>query len=527
MFRLSCRFTILLLVCALSLPVSAAANSYFSIDRDGDGYGVGEVGLKGPDADDSDPTVNTPASVKVKYLDLSLFLAKKNYHPDRIIVVCAEESVFEGNCSTWSDAKKTIRPGDLVLFREGTYHHQIKLKNVIATKSHPIVLMAYPGERVLFDNCGSGRNSACFDFKGVQGIVVDGIWFDNAGNNGVANGIYANGSTHYDWGPVNGLVIRNVLAKNLKTGFRGMQNVHGVRIENSVVHDTLSHAVYFGTRHDQPSNTDISIENSIFYRAAQKIDGRFCVQHNGMVDLLRIEKNICHSNFTGGGISIVNGATEATLKNNLIFNNAKQGIVFYAYKGKSSSAKKRDFLNNRIINNTIWVGKNSVNGDEKPLHHPGIHFNDSTGKIDILYTEIRNNIIATQSGTPIEFLQEKALPSTVIKNNLFFNTREDTLAQLLSFKAEDAVAVGKTKYNVDEIEEMSDLISNNSYAAPGFRNASIDLFKQPAKFDFRLSADSPARDFSQPLPHINLGDDLFGNLRNDGRIDAGCYEYGE
>lgn len=398
---------------------------------------------------------------------------------------------------------------------------------MIAPQDQPIIFMAYPGERVLFDNCGSGRNSACFEFKGVQGIVVDGISFDNSDNNGVANGIYANGSSHYDWGLVNGLVIRNVLAKNLKTGLRGMQNVHGVRIEDSVVHDTLSHAVYFGTRHDEPDNTDISIKNSIFYRAAQKYDGRFCIQHNGMVERLRIEKNICHSNFTGGGISVVNGAKDSTLMNNLVFNNAKQGIVFYAYSGKNPSPRKRDFLNNRIINNTIWVGKNSVNGDEKPLHHSGIHFNDSTGNTDILYTEIRNNIISTQSGAPIEVLQEKAVPSTVIKNNLFFNTREAKFAKLVTFKSEDAVAVGKTKYTLDEVEETSSLIGNNKYAAPGFQSVSIDDFNQPERFDFRLTADSPAIDFSQSLPHIDVASDLDGSLRNDGRIDAGCYEYGE
>lgn len=511
-----------------------ATGSYFAIDRDGDGYGIGDVGLKGPDADDSDPTVNTPESVRGKYLDLSQFLAQKNYHPKRIFYLTPENAETKPLnpkkveiYTTWEKVKKELQPGDLVFFREGNYHYQIKLKNKIAPQDQPIIFMAYPGEQVLFDNCGSGRNSACFDLKGVQGIVVDGISFDNSANNGVANGIYANGSSHYDWGPVNGLVIRNVLARNLKTGLRGMQNIHAVRIDNSIVHDTLSHAVYFGTRNDEPDNTDISISDSIFYRAAKKYDGRFCLQHNGMVERLRIERNVCHSNFTGGGISVVNGAKDSTLMNNLIFNNAKQAIVFYAYKGKNSSAKKSDFLNNKVINNTIWVGKNSIAGDEKPLHQSGIHFNDSTGKTDILYTEIRNNIISTQSGTPVEFLQEKALPSTVIKNNLFFNTREEKFVKLLAFKSEDAVAVGKTKYTLDDVEEMSSLIANNTYAAPAFRSASIDYYEQPEKFDFQLTAASPARDFSPPLPHIDVATDLDGTSRNDGRIDAGCYEYVE
>lgn len=105
---------LLLLVCGLSVPFYADASSYFSIDRDGDGYGVGDVGLKGPDADDLDPTVNTPDSVKVKYSDLSHFLAKKNYHPKRTFYLNPKNAETKplgdkvGEVyTTWERVKKT------------------------------------------------------------------------------------------------------------------------------------------------------------------------------------------------------------------------------------------------------------------------------------------------------------------------------------------------------------------------------------------------------------------------------------
>jgi hypothetical protein len=58
------------------------------IDHDCDGYGIGEVTL-GPDADDSDATVNTTASALAKYGTVQAYLQARGYTASRILYVSA------------------------------------------------------------------------------------------------------------------------------------------------------------------------------------------------------------------------------------------------------------------------------------------------------------------------------------------------------------------------------------------------------------------------------------------------------
>nr|WP_320114284.1 right-handed parallel beta-helix repeat-containing protein [uncultured Desulfuromonas sp.] len=498
--------------------LAVAGDDIYFLDRDGDGYGVGDAFGRGEDADDRDPLINTTQTVLKKYGGLQTFLAEKGYSPERLLFIApnsnndtASINTVDSLFATWSRAKTLLQPGDAVIFRAGTYHQQIELKNILGTVHKPILFLAYPGERVVFDNCGAGSNAACFSLKGAQRIIIDGFIFDNETNGGDGNAIYLNGANRDGRNPVYDVTIRNVLARNLKSGFRGMVNVQKVLIENCVVHDTLSHGVYFGSSDNEQPNSDIHIQNSIFYRTAQKYDGRFCIQHNGRVDGLFIERNICHSNMTGGGISLVNGTRNASIKNNLIFNNAKQGIVLFGYASKSGAGG--DFVNNEIINNTIWVGRYDQSGQEKPLHHAGILLNDSTDKMKMLYTNIRNNIVVTQAGSAVAFQQPEALDVSIMKNNIFYGPGSGAV-----------IAVGDETFSLPEIERLNNLMAANRYVDPEFSHVSVDDYQQPEQFDFRLRPNSPAIDFCPRLPEFAVNDDLTGLSRSRERLNAGCFE---
>lgn len=503
----------------MSTGLSFAGQDIFYIDRDGDGYGVGDVYVEGADADDADFEVNTPATVELKYGSIQEFLKHKGYNSERIFFISVagndETGVvnsIENPFATWKKIEKTIFPGDVVIFRAGTYHQQIKLKNFFGLANKPIIFMSYPGESVLFDNCGTKGNSACFSLKGAGNLIIDGFVFDNSANNSSGNGVYVNGTSKYDWGSVNDIIIKNVLVRNAKSGIRGMVNLHNVLVENSVIHNTLSHGIYFGTADNKQPNSKIKISNCILYNVAKKYDGRFCIQHNGIIDGFIVEKNVCHSNYTGGGLSLVNGAKNSIIRNNLIFNNAKNGIVLYGYKSKHSFGGK--FINNEIINNTIWVGKYDFSGKKKPLYHPGILLNDATGEMDILYTNIRNNIIFVQSGSPIVVVQDKFLPVTIVKDNIFYCSSDHNV-----------FSIAKKEYNLSSIEEDYDLIGRNLYINPKFINVSLEYYNKPSMFDFRLSKKSPAVNFCSKVRGFDVQDDIAGALRTDGKIDAGCYEF--
>jgi|GEM_PF-4816596 len=503
----------------LLLPWGAVADeAIYFVDRDGDGYGVGDIFVNGPDADDRDPQVNTAQSALKKYGSLRVLLADKGYSPDRLLFVApdgndesATINAVESPFATWEKVKTRLQPGDAVIFREGTYHQQIELKNVFGAVHKPILLLSYPGESVVFDNCGAGSNAACFSLKGAQSIIIDGFIFDNETNGGDGNAIYLNGTNRYDWNYVYDVTIRNVLARHLKSGFRGMVNVHKVLIENCVVHDTLSHGVYLGTSDDNQANSDLRIQDSLFYRTAKKYDGRFCIQHNGRVNGLFIERNICHSNLTGGGISLVNGVCNALIKNNLIFNNAKQGIVLFGYKSKSGSGG--DFVNNEIINNTIWVGRYDVSGNEKPLYHAGILLNDTTGRMRMLYTNIRNNVVVTQAGSAVAFQQPEALDVSIMKNNIVYGAGFGSV-----------VTVGPERFSLSEVEKINSLMAANRYVDPEFNHASVHEYHHPELFNFELRPGSPAIGFCPRLAEFAVTEDLTGQSRSAERLDAGCFE---
>ncbi|ACN15110.1 PyrK [Desulforapulum autotrophicum HRM2] len=491
-----------------------AGNNIFYIDADGDGYGVGTEYVLGPDADDNDPAINTPDSVLKGYPSLTNFLKSKGYGSKRIIYISSRGNDDTGLIDdiqkpffSWAKVRSQIKPGDTIIYRGGIYREQISLKNMNGTKDEPVTFMAYPGEAVWFEDCGGSGNSAAISIKGGSHINIQGIIFDNPSNFGNGNGVYLNGTTQYDWTRVHDIKIKNIEVKNTKSGVRAMVNIHNLVVEDSVIHDTSSHNIYLGTSDDSLPNGDILIKNNLLYRGARVYNGRFCIQHNGIVDRLIIENNICHSNQTGGGISLENGASNSIVRNNLIFNNSKMGIQLYGYNAKWGGA----FSNNHIFNNTIWVGNYSPTGVEEPKDHAGILLKDSSGRFNILGTIIKNNIISTQFGYPVHIFQENFIATTLMEKNIFYRQ-----------KGREVVHVGENAYKLERIEKERPLVRDNLFADPKFKNVSIQYYKEPRLFDFDILNNSPAIDFGL---NVKLEKDISGHSRIPEKNDSGCYEF--
>jgi Concanavalin A-like lectin/glucanases superfamily/Right handed beta helix region len=506
--------------------VAWGGDEIYYIDRDGDGYGVGVGYVVGPDADDNDPKVNTPQSVLEKYGTLDAFLAAKGYDIKRKLFISttgndatAAVDDISRPYATWSKVKKIVRPGDAVIYREGVYQKGISAKNFGGTRELPILIMAYPGETVTFINCGKGSNGAAINIKGGWHLVFDGLIFNNQMHPGDGNGIYLNGSTSWDWKPVEDVAIRNVEAMNTKSGLRAMVNIHDLLVENCVVHDTSSHNIYWGTSDNEQPNSDLTLRDSILYKGAKAYKGRHCLQHNGVAVGLKIENNICHSTVKGGGISIENGASHSLIRNNLIFNTSKMGIQFFAYKAKWGAPMS----NNVVINNTIWIGHNSITGSEEPKDHSGILIKDSTGKLPIEYTEIRNNIIYTQNGCPIQISSEALGKTTIITNNVLYRAANES-DKFLLWSGKTAAKIGDEKISIGALNGISDFTRNNILADPLFKQASINDYETPRKFDFELFKGSPARKLALQISGAPQFD-LKGRKRPSHPNDAGCYEY--
>ncbi len=91
----------------------------------------------------------------------------------------------------------TLRPGDTVLVRGGSYHEpgagNIWKPTVSGTATAPITVKAYPGEVPVFDGDRSGQQA--FVLSGVSYIIVDGLTFTRYAPNG--NGVFIISDAHH------------------------------------------------------------------------------------------------------------------------------------------------------------------------------------------------------------------------------------------------------------------------------------------------------------------------------------------
>ncbi len=495
-------------------PIGKGCTNAFYIDKDCDGYGVASP--LGVDADDNDPEVNTPETVIAKYGTLENFLHHLGYYPDRIFYISANGDDDTGEVNninkpykTWDAVESQLQPGDAVIFRGGVYDylgtHGIEVKSSLhGTLDKPIVVMTYPGEKVIIDSPDYGIKLMFSDNSGPSYLTFDGFILDNT-QDSWGDGFDAHLISH--------IILRNIEAKHHSSGIYIMHDLHDLLIENCVVHDnTHSHGFYLGCTYGWPTNTNITVRNCIMYR-----NGRHGFQHNGRVKNLILENNIIHSNKLGGISLIKLGDYNPTaiVRNNLIFNNNKQGIVLFIYE--SGSEPPYTITNTKIINNLLWVGKYMPIGEGTVSSH-AIAVNDVTGRFTMKNLVFRNNIIITYDTVPFRFCQLRHLYTAVIENNILYKKGNYPSPSIVMISDE-----GQGQWDFDQFENFTKLIKRNVFQDPKLSNISIDYYSNPEKFNFDYLSNSSVRDFGTPVDAPSI--DLRGNPRDE-NSDAGCYEYG-
>jgi len=323
------------------VPIGKGCTNAYYIDKDCDGYGVASP--LGPDADDNDPEVNTPQTVIAKYKTLTNFLNYLGYYPDRIFYIATNGNDNTGEVNnidkpykTWkSGVKPLLQPGDAVIFRGGVYDYlgDWAIGGSSGTADKPVIIMAYPGEKVIID--ASYPISASY----LSYCIWDGFILDNSKSK------YGRGIDGHEY---NHVTFRNIESKGHSSGMHCTHEYH-ILIENCVFHDnSTSHGIYLNSYHP-PYSTDITIRNCLIYR-----NGRHGFQQNGIATNILFENNIVHSNALGG-VSLINGIKDSIFRNNLIFNNNKQGFVLFAYDCSYSDEGPNS--NNLFVNNIVWLGK--------------------------------------------------------------------------------------------------------------------------------------------------------------------------
>ncbi len=160
--------------------MGSAGTTATYISQDNSGYGVNAP--NGPDADPTDPAVNTYAQALAKYGSVTGILNHLGYDPLRIFYISNSGSDSTGVVNDinhpyadWAGVEKLLKPGDAVIFRAGTYYSPTSTNGdgaVMAdpgycangTAANPIIVMGMPGEQATLVGSSSSE------------IRTNGIW---------------------------------------------------------------------------------------------------------------------------------------------------------------------------------------------------------------------------------------------------------------------------------------------------------------------------------------------------------------
>jgi Right handed beta helix region len=464
------------------------------IDWDCDGYGPGSP--LGPDADDRDRNVNTSATALAKYGDTRSLLAHLGYNPRRLIFIDNRQKGLKGQPDnearpyySWNQVASMVKAGDAVIWRAGTYADQPSL-DTSGKSDQPIVLMAYPGERVILDQPQNG-----ITFVAQSNIVIDGLTLQNTFT-GYGEGIFFGD-------PAVNITIRNVEILKRGRGILGMNGLVNVLIERCVLHDTtMEHDIYLGAR--ERANRDITVRYNLLYNAAYN-----GFQHNGRVTHMVVDSNIIHSNLLSA-LSFLEGVSDSVVSNNLMYGNGRNCMVVYDYKDPSPFIKPYDQANDLFVNNTCWVGTKNAPGED--ISQPAINVESEGLPVSFDNLKFINNIFVTQDYAIFKFGQARFLKTAVIRNNIVWNASggpytnsENRDAGFESLNTGDALKNGNVK------------------ADPRFRAVDTAWYKSPGNYDFTLREGSPAIGFS--LASEAPPTDLLQHSRGPSP-DAGAYQSG-
>jgi hypothetical protein len=300
--------------------------------------------------------------------------------------------------------------------------------------------------------------------------------------------------------------------------------------------------------------TNIILQDNIFYAAGwqesqHNLNGQYGgMQFNGRCTSGCVfQRNISHSN-SSWGMSLIEGVSNATVANNLIFNNGGHGIVMQIYPGactitgtstEGGTICPYDTNNNLFVNNTIWLGKYRADGANSGSVYPQVFAGfdiannlDTSGPGSLcveggvavaganctMEQTFRNNIVVTYDGQTFRFDQaatDKWLENSKFDHNLIYHLGAGATATRYT-----AASGTQTTYSFAQFE--STYAGTDLGADPLFIRANPAEYASAGLFSLRLQSGSPARGFgaTTSAPAVDLTRDARTSPPDDG-----AYQY--
>ena len=560
-----------------SYITGVGCNTAYHIDKDCDGYGIYPTNmtqdpnpLLDVDADDNDATVNTSASVITKYGSINSFLTHLGYPTGTVVYIDPVNGSDSTGAGTSGNPYKSWDPvisglsyvgsgagNTTLLFRAGISGLSGGSNSHLpyaSSPSSPIVVMAYPGERVVTTALSGNTN-----FAGASdNIIYDGFTL-KCGNTGFGNG--------YDGNHQDGITLKNMEMSGCGHNVQIASGGRNFTIDNSVLHDSSSHSLYptsaglysptqfncstwvwdttgfpSSPSGNNPFN-NLILSNSLVYNAGT--GGLEAVHLNAYICGGGVIGNNIHNNGGTGlglqtGVQGFSSGNQFMVENNVIGPGNQSAAItmsIYGCDNNGSAATMAQFMMGgtcfgssfssgvtyypgffdyvSIINNTLWTGQYATQGGgECDPTNPGApggqctipsfgiyELDYSVGTPDSKWlknTTIQNNLILTYNtgggGQDQLFFQTNSFPDTnLIKNNMFYNLAPGTSQSALMNISAGAQSSFPGTYTFTTFQSYNTgNNANNLFADPLFVDTALGYYATPNLFNAKLTGSSPA-----------------------------------
>ncbi len=347
-------------------------------------------------------------------------------------------------------AANAASAGDTVWILDGTYNEQVTIRSA-GSASAPITFSAYPGHSPVLDGRGTSWGSGVLSLQSVAHVRVSGLGIINAERSGQF-AVHADASQ--------GITIENCRIQNA--------NASGLRVTGSqdvVLHANDLEAVCLGGGHEGISVSRHSSRVRVSYnRVHDSMKEGIDIKH-GCSDVLVVRNEIFRVERQGLYVDAWDDPTH-----NIVFDG---NVVYDSGFGAGACSEQGGLLSDvRFVNNLIY----NVEG-------PGLFVADwgggTTHPIDgVTFAHNTVHNAGTRWGNGM-YLASPEAANIVVRNNIFSQTGSRGI------KLSD-VPISMTIEN--------NLCTSATDLQPGWGFVGDPGFVNPQAGDFRLRADSDARD---------------------------------
>jgi len=388
---------------------------------------------------------------------------------------------------TIQHAVDSVSPGDLILIHAGTYEGARIEES--GTAVSPITLRASDGESVLINQPGPDNVhdsnlelETWEDGASVAYWIIEGLEVADAPNWGID--IRGSETLHAHHITIRNNIVHNNGWSGGKTGiFAAFTN--DIIIEGNESYNNGEHGIYINNSSDRFTIRD----NHVYDNANSGIHLNGDIESGGdgvMTDGL-VENNIITNNAVVGGGAAINmdGVSDSTVLNNLLYNNHASGIAIFQENGSECSQ------NNRILHNTIYMPDDG-------------RWAIIIASPDCINNQLYNNIFYSEHS----FRGSINIPA----------------ASVVGLESDDNIVTDR--FTTDDGDSILTLAEWQAlgYDANSFIATPAQIFANAPAQNFHLFAESAAVDNGRLLPDAPT--DLEGNGRPSGIApDIGAYEF--